>query len=118
MSCIRQSYDDLEDIHTLYKDRQVLSMIAIIFDHANNVRVYYRAELEQEFGQKLMALYDKFEKKNKVTGSYRAITTVHQELAKSAQSHLDMSTRLQDQVAPQLSEWIANHRETLDKVCV
>lgn len=74
--------------------------------------------MEQEFGQKLMALHDKFEKtKDKKTGSsYRAITTVHQELAKSAQSHLDMSSRLQDEVAPQLGDWIAHHRETLDKV--
>lgn len=73
--------------------------------------------MEQEFGQKLMALHDKFEKTtNKKTGSYRAITTVHQELAKSAQSHLDMSNRLQDEVAPQLNDWIAHHRETLDKV--
>ncbi|CDH52690.1 sh3 domain-containing protein [Lichtheimia corymbifera JMRC:FSU:9682] len=96
VGCIRQSYDDLEDIHALYKDR---------------------AELEQEFGQKLMALHDKFEKTtNKKTGSYRAITTVHQELAKSAQSHLDMSNRLQDEVAPQLNDWIAHHRETLDKL--
>ncbi|KAI8142781.1 hypothetical protein BJV82DRAFT_614256 [Fennellomyces sp. T-0311] len=95
VSTIRHAYDTLDDILTVYGQRAVL---------------------EREFGQKLIKLNNPTTTKDETTASRKAVATIYHELARSAQSHIDMATRLEEQVAGPLKEWITEHRHALAKI--
>ncbi|KAI9495779.1 hypothetical protein BDB00DRAFT_192918 [Zychaea mexicana] len=106
VSKIKQSYDTLDDILALYNQR---------------------ALFEREYGQNLLKLNKKATARdeqgqedngaaNTTTASTQAIQTVYLEIVKSAQSHIDMAGRLEQEVAGPLKEWITTHRGELDKL--
>ncbi|KAL0091062.1 hypothetical protein F4703DRAFT_1791012 [Phycomyces blakesleeanus] len=95
---MHSSFDTLSHIHTLYNER---------------------AQMELEFGQKVMALSESVsaplkhsDPKTNVAG---ALEAVYKELVKTAQSHIDMAQRLTNEVAPALDGWVHTHRLNLEK---
>ncbi|KAI7847226.1 hypothetical protein BDC45DRAFT_576102 [Circinella umbellata] len=103
VSTIKNSYKSLDDILELYNQR---------------------ALLEREYGQKLMRLnklktedddVDDADRKTTPTPSTNeAVKVVYREVNKSAQSHIDMANRLEQEVAIPLKEWISSHRHDLN----
>ncbi|KAG2223777.1 hypothetical protein INT45_003501 [Circinella minor] len=103
VSTIKNSYKSLDDILELYNQR---------------------ALLEREYGQKLMGLnklkpddddVDDVDRKTTHTPlTNEAVKVVYQEVNKSAQSHIDMANRLEQEVAIPLKEWISTHRHDLN----
>ncbi|KAG0171363.1 hypothetical protein DFQ28_004431 [Apophysomyces sp. BC1034] len=93
----------------------LLSQIYISYEVLDRLQtIYYeRAQLEHEFGQKLMALSVPEEE---TEGVARAIDSVNLELKKAAQSHMDLAQRLNQQIAVHLNQWLVENRETLDTV--
>ena len=85
--------------------------------------LFSRALLEREYGQKLMKL-NKLESDddgidNKTTHAAvtnQAVKTIYREINKSAQSHIDMANRLEQEVAIPLKDWISTHRNELNTV--
>jgi hypothetical protein len=71
--------------------------------------------LEHAFGLQLESLAGDAITSDK-TGVAGSIAVVHQELAKAAQSHLDFSKRLQNNVAEDLMQWLQDHKDGLQKV--
>ncbi|KAI9313199.1 hypothetical protein BX666DRAFT_1980551 [Dichotomocladium elegans] len=100
---------------------QLKNYMRSCYDTLDNVQALYkgRAELEEEFGQKLMALHKRHalaERDDGSSATQRVVSTLYQELSKSAQSHMDMSGRLKNDVAPQLGSWIKERRANLDQL--
>lgn len=60
------------------------------------------------------------ESKQSLLGQQRqeALMVIQQELKQSAKSHIDMSSRLEEQVAGELMIWIEKQRKRLDEVRV
>lgn len=85
---VRGSFDALERIYTLYTRR---------------------AQLELDFGTQLRQLQQEV-----VIGE--TLISVDDELNKASQSHLDLSDRLESQVAPALQEWCQNARDRIDDI--
>ena len=46
----------------------------------------------------------------------QAVKIVYREINKSAQSHIDMANRLEQEVANPLKDWISTHRNKLNTV--
>ncbi|KAI9303552.1 hypothetical protein BJ944DRAFT_241342 [Cunninghamella echinulata] len=102
MDYLNKAVEDLDQLQQLYLER---------------------AELEFLFGQKLDTLAKSFTfstSTKKETGSKSgvsvALSTVNKELVKSAQSHINLSQRLQNNVATSLKEWVEKHKESINKI--
>ncbi|KAI8391046.1 uncharacterized protein BYT42DRAFT_610310 [Radiomyces spectabilis] len=98
---VEEAYHTMETLYTMYSER---------------------AQLEADFGQKLMNLSNKAppstkdsEDQKETKGVAAAIDTVHTELLKTAKSHIDLSRRLEQQVAGALQTWISEHRDAVTK---
>ncbi|KAG1145800.1 hypothetical protein G6F37_005275 [Rhizopus arrhizus] len=92
---IKSTHDDLDIIHSIYKKR---------------------ADLENEFGEKLLALSTAQEldepAEDGVAGAYQAIAV---ELRKTAESHLELSKKLKEEVSNELEAKLQDYRSLFDK---
>ncbi|CEG63856.1 hypothetical protein RMATCC62417_00932 [Rhizopus microsporus] len=92
---IKSTHDDLDIVYSIYTQR---------------------ANLEKEFGEKLLALSNAQEldapAEDGVAGAYQAIAM---ELKKTAESHIDLSNKLKDQVASELETKLLEYRALFDK---
>lgn len=81
-----------------------------------HITIKNRANLEKEFGEKLLALSNAQEldapAEDGVAGAYQAIAM---ELKKTAESHIDLSNKLKDQVASELEDKLSEYRALFDK---
>ncbi|KAI9253921.1 hypothetical protein BDA99DRAFT_166823 [Phascolomyces articulosus] len=99
ISAIKHSYESLDAILEAYVQR---------------------ALLEREYGQQLMEL-NKSEKNDEndektESSSNQAVKIIYQEINKTAQSHIDMANRIEEEVAPPLKDWISTHRDGLNTI--
>ncbi|KAF7729520.1 hypothetical protein EC973_004194 [Apophysomyces ossiformis] len=97
----------------------LLGQVQASFDVLSRLQtIYYeRAQLEQEFGQNLMALCASDEDEEEATeGLIYAMKSVNMELKKTGQSHIDLARRLKEQVASELDQWLIERGEAIDTV--
>ncbi|KAI8343222.1 hypothetical protein BC941DRAFT_89355 [Chlamydoabsidia padenii] len=99
---------------------QLMDHIINTYDELNQLHNIYvkRAELEHAFGQQLETLAEDSSTQENDKGVTGAIHVVQQELVKAAQSHLDFSKRLQQNVAVEMKRWVEDHQDELKKVKV
>lgn len=92
---IKSTHDDLDIVYSIYKKR---------------------ADLENEFGEKLLALSTAQEldepSEQGVAGAYQAIAM---ELKKTAESHLDLSRKLKKEVSDELEAKLEEYRKLFEK---